>query len=92
MQSGHQFGVAVLQGEELGLQIHLTDGAERNRSHAVLLQDTTSEMEPGGPWITADLLISSHHANLLGYIKVEQPFRTQRMFDGIKQVLKSSYS
>lgn len=36
VQSGHQFGVAVLQGEELGLQIHLTDGAERQSRSVVL--------------------------------------------------------
>ena len=35
VQSGHQFGVAVLQAEKLRLQIHLTDGAERRRTRAL---------------------------------------------------------
>lgn len=43
MQSGHQFGVAVLQGEELGLQIHLADGAEQ-QSVSVVLRDAPAVM------------------------------------------------
>lgn len=40
VQSRHQLGVAVLQGEELRLQVHLTDGAEGSKSGAAVLQDS----------------------------------------------------
>lgn len=57
VQSSHQFGVAVLQGEELRLQIHLTDGAERS---SVVTGYAASEMEPGGSWWT----FSHRHSRL----------------------------